>query len=113
MDKSKPTYVLKDVRTLIKQEKYLLTNTSRRTAHALGLTRTQIGEVISGLDSKDFYKSTTEFYEHTVWQDVYKPTVRENVLYIKFKITKSGKTLVITSFKEEIEGFLSQKEGKT
>ncbi len=104
MDKSKPTYLLKDVKTCIEHERYLLTNTSRRTAHALGCSRTEVGDVITGLESKDFYKSTTEFYEHTVWQDVYKPAVKGNALYIKFKITKNGKTLVITSFKSQEEG---------
>jgi len=60
-----------------------------------------LGDIISSLNPKDFYKSTTEFYEHTVWQDVYKPILEGNALYIKFKITRNGKTLVITSFKEK------------
>jgi motility quorum-sensing regulator/GCU-specific mRNA interferase toxin len=110
MDKSKPAYLLKDVRKLIREENYLLTKVSRSTAHALGFSRTEAGDLISSLTPKDFYKSTTEFYEHTVWQDVYKTSAEGNALYIKFKIAGNGKLLVITSFKEETEG-LSQ-EGR-
>lgn len=110
MDKLKPTYLLKDVRMLIEQERYLLTRTSGLTSHESGYSQTEVGDVIRGLKPNDFYKSTTEFYEHTVWQDVYKPIVKGNALYVKFKITKNGKMLVITSFKEGTERILSQEK---
>ncbi len=103
MDKSKPTYLLKIVQDLIKQGHYLLTKTSERDAHFLGLSKDDVGDVMLKLTPRDFYKSTTEFYAHAIWQDVYKITRKRIKLYIKFKITNDRTILVITSFKQDQE----------
>lgn len=105
MDKAKPTYLLKDVKGLVTEECYLLTQKSRKDAHALGFSKTEVGEVLISLESKDFYKSTTEYYDHAVWQDVYKAKGREIQLYIKFKITSNRENLVVTSFKRVDDTF--------
>lgn len=101
MDKSKPTYLLKNAQYLVKKGEYLLTQASEHDAHHLGFSKDEVGDILLRLTSREFYKSTTEFYVHTVWQDVYK-TVRKRIrLYIKFKITIDDTTLIITSFKQE------------
>lgn len=99
MDKAKPTYLLKDVKGLVTEGCYLLTKKSQTDAHDLGFSDTEVGDVLVNLEPKDFYKSTTEYYNHAVWQDVYKRRGQEMQLYIKFKITSTGENLVITSFK--------------
>ncbi|MBW1649565.1 MAG: type II toxin-antitoxin system MqsR family toxin [Deltaproteobacteria bacterium] len=94
----------------MEQKSYLLTNTSRQTAHNIGFSQTEIIDTISGLEAKDFYKSTTEFYKQNIWQDVYKPTAKGYFLYVKFKITKDKIRLIITSFKRAEEDFYLHKE---
>lgn len=94
-DKSKPTYLLSTVKEL----KITLTNKARNTAHSIGFTDTDVKAVILCLTFKDFDKSTTENYHHQVWQDVYKITINDKKLYIKFK-THNNEVL-ITSFKED------------
>ena len=59
-------------------------------AHTLGFSDTEVGDVLASLESKDFYKSTTEFYDHAIWQDVYKKRGQEIHLYIKFQNNKYG-----------------------
>lgn len=101
MDKSKPTYILKNVQDLVKKGQYVLTKASEHDAHHLGFSKDDVGDVILRLTPREFYKSTTEFYAHTIWQDVYK-TIRKQIhLYIKFKVTTDETTLIITSFKQE------------
>ncbi len=96
-DKSKPTYLLSHVREL----NITLTNKARNTAHSIGFTDTEVRDVVVCLTSKDFDKSTTENYHHQVWQDVYKITIEDKKLYIKFKINNNE--VLITSFKENID----------
>ena len=100
MDKLKPTYILNEVKKLIKQKNYILTISSRQTAHHIGFSEAEIIDTTSKLEAKNFYKSTTEFYKQKIWQDVYKPTAKGYFLYIKFKITKDKMRLIITSFKK-------------
>jgi len=57
------------------------------------------------LKRSDFYKSTNEFHNPRVWQDVYKTGAGEGKdrlnLYVKLKITEINKqTLLILSFKK-------------
>lgn len=105
MDKRKPTYQLTEVRRLIIEERFKLSNSARKAIDLLGFSKTKIKETILELESKDFYKSTTEYANHKVWQDVYKKTVRNVRLYIKLKVVKiNGQLLLITSFKEDESG---------
>ena len=95
-DKSKPTYLLSHVKEL----KITLTNKARNTAHSIGFTDTEVKDVILYLTFKDFDKSTTESYHHhQIWQDVYKITINDRKLYIKFKIHNNE--VLVTSFKED------------
>ena len=99
MDKAKPTYLLKDVKRLVTEGCYLLTKKAQMDAHALGFSNTEVSDILVSLEMKDFYKSTTEYYDHAVWQDVNKRRGQKIQVYIKFKITSTGENLVITSFK--------------
>ena len=110
MDKLKPTYLLCEVKKLIEEKQYVLTNSSRQTAHNIGFSQIEVIDTINELETRDFYKSTTEFYKQNIWQDVYKPTAKGYFLYIKFKITKDKMNLIITSFKRAEENFYIHKE---
>ena len=45
----------------------------------------------------DFYKSMTTYADHTIWQDVYRPTTAAGDLYLKLTVIDD---LLIVSFKE-------------
>ena len=45
----------------------------------------------------DFYKSMTTHADHTVWQDVYRPSTPAGDLYLKLTVVDD---LLIVSFKE-------------
>lgn len=47
----------------------------------------------------DLDKSMTSHLDHTIWQDVYKPTVGKTELYVKFTVDRQGQYFLI-SFKE-------------
>ena len=49
------------------------------------------------LTSKDFYKSMTTHNDHTVWQDVYRPTTDAGEVYLKLTVMDD---VLIVSFKE-------------
>jgi motility quorum-sensing regulator/GCU-specific mRNA interferase toxin len=100
LDLRKPSYPLQNIKTLISKECYGLTKRSLDDATSLGFTKTEVGDVILDLDVGDFDKSTTEYYNHKVWQDVYKVKLENVKLYIKFKIVDNGQYLLITSFKK-------------
>ena len=101
MDKRKPTYQLTEVKQLVSEGQFKLTMSARETAYSLGFTKKVVRGTLLALEPKNFYKSTTEYVNHTAWQDVYRKTVDDKDLYIKLKITHiNGKILLILSFKE-------------
>ncbi len=53
--------------------------------------------VISVLTPRDFYKSTTAYADHRVWQDVYRPTTSVGEVYLKLTVIDD---VPIVSFKE-------------
>ncbi len=108
-EKLKPTYALKIIKKLVKNEDWAATATAIKTAHTLNVTRYEIQQILLSLESSDFYKSMTSHYNHKEWQDVYIKTVKtktsdeefEDVkLYIKFLVKDSSIVLVL-SFKEK------------
>lgn len=46
---------------------------------------------------KDFYKSMTTHTDHSVWQDVYRPTTEAGEVYLKLTVIDD---VLIVSFKE-------------
>ena len=53
--------------------------------------------VISALQASDFYKSMTTHADHTVWQDVYRPSTPAGDVYLKLTVIDD---VLIVSFNE-------------
>jgi motility quorum-sensing regulator / GCU-specific mRNA interferase toxin len=53
--------------------------------------------VVLALSRADFYKSMTTHADHTVWQDVYRPSTPAGKAYLKLTIIEE---VLIVSFKE-------------
>jgi motility quorum-sensing regulator/GCU-specific mRNA interferase toxin len=53
--------------------------------------------VVLALTPKDFYKSMTTHADHTVWQDVYRPTTNAGEVCLKLTVIND---VLIVSFKE-------------
>jgi motility quorum-sensing regulator/GCU-specific mRNA interferase toxin len=53
--------------------------------------------VLLALKPADFYKSTTTYADHTIWQDVYRPKTRAGDVYLKLTVIDD---VLIVSFKE-------------
>jgi motility quorum-sensing regulator/GCU-specific mRNA interferase toxin len=54
-------------------------------------------DVVIALTPTDFYKSMTTHADHTVWQDVYRPTTPFGDVYLKLTVIED---VLIVSFKE-------------
>jgi motility quorum-sensing regulator/GCU-specific mRNA interferase toxin len=53
--------------------------------------------VVMALTPADFYKSMTTHVDHTVWQDVYRPSTGVGDVYLKLTVMDD---VLIVSFKE-------------
>jgi motility quorum-sensing regulator / GCU-specific mRNA interferase toxin len=73
------------------------TNSARQGAAELGFDFSGMLAVITALTPTDFYKSMTTYADHTVWQDVYRPTTLAGDLYLKLTVIDD---LLVVSFKE-------------
>jgi motility quorum-sensing regulator/GCU-specific mRNA interferase toxin len=77
MEKSVPHCKLAVVKTLVEAGKVRTTHAARVGATALGLGAFRHAGRGDGTDTgQDFYKSMTTHADHTVWQDVYRPSTR-------------------------------------
>jgi len=74
-----------------------VTRSARTGAAALGLDLSDMLAVVMALTSVDFYKSMTTHADHTVWQDVYRPSTRVGDVYLKLTVIDD---VLIVSFKE-------------
>lgn len=101
MDLRKPKYQLKDVRKAIEKKEIIPNLGVIESAHSLGFSETEVYQQILSLKSNDFYKSTSEYYNHKVWQDVYKKEINGIPIYIKFKLIEGS--FIITSFKKDTD----------
>ena len=54
-------------------------------------------DVVLALTATDFYKSMTTHADHTVWQDVYRPSTSAGDVYLKLTVIDD---VLIVSFKE-------------
>lgn len=100
MDKRKPTYFLTEVQQLAAEGRFKLTISAQKTADTLGFSKKAVQDVLVTLEPKNFYKSTTEYENHAVWQDVYRKMVNDVEIYVKLKVSSiDGKLLLILSFK--------------
>lgn len=97
MEKRTPHCKLSVVKTLVEAGKVRTTHSARTGASELGLTFSEVLDVVMALTSADFYKSMTTYADHTVWQDVYRPTIPQGDVYLKLTVVND---VLIVSFKE-------------
>jgi motility quorum-sensing regulator/GCU-specific mRNA interferase toxin len=97
MEKRTPHCSLSIVKVLIHEGKIRSTFTSRTGGAAMGFDFDGIVAVVLALTHRDFYKSMTTHADHTVWQDVYRPTTRFGEVYLKLTVIDD---VLIVSFKE-------------
>jgi len=97
MEKRSPHCKLPVVKTLIAAGKVRTTMSALAGAAAIGFGVDEIVEVVMALNVQDFYKSMTTHADHTIWQDVYRPTTRAGEVYLKLTVIDD---VLIVSFKE-------------
>ncbi|MDI9233501.1 type II toxin-antitoxin system MqsR family toxin [Limnohabitans lacus] len=97
MEKSTPHCKLPVIRALVAAGKVRATHSARVGATALGLNVPNMLAVVQALTPADFYKSMTTHADHTVWQDVYRPSTQVGDVYIKLTVIDD---VLIVSFKE-------------
>jgi motility quorum-sensing regulator / GCU-specific mRNA interferase toxin len=97
MEKPTPHCKLTVVKAFVEAGKVRATNSARLGASALGLELPDMLDVVLALTSTDFYKSMTTHADHTVWQDVYRPSTQAGDVYLKLTVIDD---VLIVSFKE-------------
>ncbi len=97
MEKRKPHCKLSIVKSLIEEGSVRSTHSARHGAVSLGINFNDMCNIVNSLTSADFYKSMTTYSDHTIWQDVYRPSTVVGDLYLKFSVIND---VVIISFKE-------------
>lgn len=97
MEKPSPHCKLAVVKDLVAAGKVRATHSARLGASALGLELSGMLDVVMALTPTDFYKSITTHSDHTVWQDVYRPSTQAGDVYLKLTVIDD---VLIVSFKE-------------
>lgn len=97
MEKSTPHCRLNVVKALVEAGKVRTTDAARRGAVELGLGFSEMLDVVMALKTSDFYKSMTTHADHTIWQDVYRPSTAVGDVYLKLTVIQD---VLIVSFKE-------------
>ena len=97
MEKRTPHCKLAIVKALAKAGKVRTTHAARAGANELGLEFADMLAVVTTLTPADFYKSMTTHADHTVWQDVYRPSTQAGDVYLKLTVIDD---VLIVSFKE-------------
>jgi len=76
MEKRTPHCQLTVVKSLVEAGKVRATHAARVGASELGFVLSDMLAVVMALTPADFYKSMTTHADHTVWQDVYRPSTQ-------------------------------------
>ena len=97
MEKRTPHCKLSVVKALVEAGKVRTTHAARVGANELGLGLSGMLNVVMALTPADFYKSMTTHADHTVWQDVYRPSTQAGDVYLKLTVIDD---VLIVSFKE-------------
>jgi motility quorum-sensing regulator/GCU-specific mRNA interferase toxin len=97
MEKRTPHCKLAVVKALVEAGKVRTTHAARTGANELGLAFSDMLDVVMALTPADFYKSMTTHADHTVWQDVYRPSTQAGDVYLKLMVIDD---VLIVSFKE-------------
>jgi motility quorum-sensing regulator/GCU-specific mRNA interferase toxin len=97
MEKKTPHCKLSVIKALIEAGKIRTTHAARVGANELGLEFSDMLAVVIALTPADFYKSMTTHADHTIWQDVYRPSTQAGDVYLKLTVIDD---VLIVSFKE-------------
>lgn len=97
MEKPSPHCKLPVIKGLVQAGKVRATHSARLGATAMGLQLSDMLVVLIALTPADFYKSMTTHADHTVWQDVYRPSTPAGDVYLKLTVMDD---VLIVSFKE-------------
>ena len=97
MEKLIPHCKLAVVNALVEAGKVRTTHAARVGANELGLTLSEMLDVVMAITPADFYKSMTTHADHKVWQDVYRPKTQAGDVYLKLTVIDD---VLIVSFKE-------------
>ena len=97
MEKRTPHCKLAIVKALIEVGKVRTTQSSRVGATGLGFEFHEMLDVVKELTPTDFYKSMTTHADHTIWQDVYRPSTKAGDVYLKLTVVDD---VLVVSFKE-------------
>jgi motility quorum-sensing regulator / GCU-specific mRNA interferase toxin len=85
------------VKALVDANKVRTTHAARAGASELGFDLADMLAVVMALTPTDFYKSMTTHADHTIWQDVYRPSTQAGEVYLKLTVIDD---VLIVSFKE-------------
>ncbi|MCC7516879.1 MAG: type II toxin-antitoxin system MqsR family toxin [Pseudomonadales bacterium] len=96
MEKAVPHSRLATVKSLVEAGQFRTTRAAREGASVLGLSFDDMLDIVMALTPADFYKSMTTHTDHTVWQDVYRPSTPWGEIYLKFTVIDD---VLIVSFK--------------
>jgi motility quorum-sensing regulator / GCU-specific mRNA interferase toxin len=97
VEKKTPHCSLAMVKSLIAAGKVRATASALAGAASLDLGFPEIVAVLDALTSRDFYKSMTTHADHTIWQDVYRPSTGVGKVYLKLTVIDD---VLVVSFKE-------------
>jgi motility quorum-sensing regulator/GCU-specific mRNA interferase toxin len=97
VEKRTPHCKLPVVKALVEAGKVRTTHAARTGANELGLAFSDMLDVVMALTPTDFFKSMTTHADHTVWQDVYRPSTQAGDVYLKLTVMDG---VLIVSFKE-------------
>ena len=97
MEKKAPHCPLPVIKAMTEAGKVRTTHSARVGANALGFDYAEMLAVVTGLKPTDFYKSMTTHADHTIWQDVYRPSTAVGDVYLKLTVIDD---VLIVSFKE-------------
>ena len=97
MEKRTPHCKLATVKARVEANKVRTTHAARAGASELGFDLADMLAVVMALTPTDFYKSMTTHADHTIWQDVYRPSTQAGEVYLKLTVIDD---VLIVSFKE-------------
>lgn len=99
MEKLRPHYQLQMVLLVASEPaRVRFTQVAYHGAVELGLEEADMYAAVRCLHSTVFYKSMTTYGDHTIWQDIYRPSYKGRQLYIKLTMLETERLLVV-SFK--------------
>lgn len=78
-------------------ERLRVTASALAGAASLDLGFAEIVAVVAALTARDFHKSMATHADHTIWQDVYRPTTTVGKVYVKLTVIDD---VLVVSFKE-------------